>query len=566
MNYHATTTYEPSTTPLGRDTNDINSIMDKTNNTTPLSAIKSQLQLIHTQLLQHPNPDIDLNSGICAQLNQLNQELIDLALEFEFLQNYSKSQQDQLNNQRELDLQRREFILKTKAHEQQVEMDKKLLEIEHRELQLQKQELALLTSTHTHASQQQSQLQQRSSDLFIQKHHENTETCEKGTEMIQNDTNQRPDNNLATKQYSTMMIDFRSNKSNDVNIFHTNYINYNVMMLNNNISPNNNDTTNNNYHTTGKTVPTDNNNNTNTPLLTINQSHEIPFRNTPLLPSATLSELENTMNSKFDHISGQFDQVYQFFSQLHDDYNAVKYLMDKNIIAQTEFNSKCREITNFDQKLCSIEKLQEIIANNKEFIRSEIKTIKDEERRSLDAQNDENDRQKRQKDQEEADRVQKHSQLELRISQILDSNVYAMKERLTMNKLDSIYVCFEFENLPNLVSTCSAWGDWCLDVVFYRWLALYNLPKQLKGLMDRIKKSKLFISSQSVLNGDWIQIQGDCAMLDMKTTTLYSFIKYGDNNTPFTRCNQYCGYCSGKGLSDIRTPRFLIRFKWEYYQ
>jgi hypothetical protein len=91
-----------------------------------------------------------------------------------------------------------------------------------------------------------------------------------------------------------------------------------------------------------------------------------------------------------------------------------------------------------------------------------------------------------------------------------------------------------------------------------------DLEYHFKSLKSTIEQSKLFISSPSVLDGEWIQIQGDGAVVDMNTEKLSSFLKPGDEAIPYTGCDLRCRYCKGKGLHGHLTQlRHLIKFKWE---
>jgi hypothetical protein len=106
-----------------------------------------------------------------------------------------------------------------------------------------------------------------------------------------------------------------------------------------------------------------------------------------------------------------------------------------------------------------------------------------------------------------------------------------------------------------------AWSGGSLDQVFYSWLVDKYLPHHLKPLESTIKKSKLYISSKSVLNGEWIQIQGEGAVLDINKQQLFSFLKPGDESIKYTGCDQHCASeRKGNGFGDKQTQiRHLIR-------
>jgi hypothetical protein len=71
-----------------------------------------------------------------------------------------------------------------------------------------------------------------------------------------------------------------------------------------------------------------------------------------------------------------------------------------------------------------------------------------------------------------------------------------------------IPVCVEFINIPGATQSCWDWSDWNLSK-FIKDLINNRLPQHLKDHEDQIKSGKLFVSTKSVLNGEWIQIQGD---------------------------------------------------------
>jgi hypothetical protein len=124
------------------------------------------------------------------------------------------------------------------------------------------------------------------------------------------------------------------------------------------------------------------------------------------------------------------------------------------------------------------------------------------------------------------------------------------------------YISFQFENLPGVKMECGVRSDAFLYERFYSDLIDDYLRHHLRPLKSTIIKSKLFISSKSVLDGEWVQIQGDGAVLEMKNERLYSFIKPGDDLIPYTECDQHCGNCDGLAGKTIQL-RHLIKFKWE---
>jgi glycerophosphoryl diester phosphodiesterase len=156
----------------------------------------------------------------------------------------------------------------------------------------------------------------------------------------------------------------------------------------------------------------------------------------------------------------------------------------------------------------------------------------------------------------ESKRVEK---LKQELYTILKSN-----NQLTKQTKQSQYISFELENLPGVKMECPPWGHYSLYDLFYSRLVDIYLPHHLNPLKATIEQSKLFISSKSVLDGDWIQIRGDGAVLDMNKETVYSFIKPGDESIPYTGCDQNCWNCKGKGFDGHRTQlRHVIKFKWE---
>jgi hypothetical protein len=150
----------------------------------------------------------------------------------------------------------------------------------------------------------------------------------------------------------------------------------------------------------------------------------------------------------------------------------------------------------------------------------------------------------------EQQRVQKIKQ---QLAPILKSN-----HQLTEDMKTS-YPSFQFENLPGVKHECGSWDNPTLYKSFYFHLVSDYLSHHLKPLKSTIKQSKLFISSKSVLDGEWIQIQGDGAVLDMSTETLYSFMKPGDESIPYTECDEHCTICNGKGFDGNKAKlRHLI--------
>jgi gas vesicle protein len=129
------------------------------------------------------------------------------------------------------------------------------------------------------------------------------------------------------------------------------------------------------------------------------------------------------------------DQVYQIFNQLHNDYDAVKYLVDQHITTQEQYNNK---LTEFNTKQQQLEQLESAIRQFQSEMIVEIQRTKTEVPNQVKKV------------------LLEHLQFEQQVKQL--STILTSNRKLsTTNQNPSI--SFQFENLPELRMECASWSD-----------------------------------------------------------------------------------------------------------
>ena len=126
------------------------------------------------------------------------------------------------------------------------------------------------------------------------------------------------------------------------------------------------------------------------------------------------------------------------------------------------------------------------------------------------------------------------------------------------------WICFEFENLPGIRKSCGHWGPYSFDSILQTSFGGLSL---LDPYLDEIRAGKLFISSPSVLGGEWIQVHGEGTLLEPTTTTIHGFLRQGDERIiPDLTCDcRYVQDCWVKHPRGSIPKVFLIKVKWRSF-
>jgi hypothetical protein len=263
----------------------------------------------------------------------------------------------------------------------------------------------------------------------------------------------------------------------------------------------------------------------------------------------------------------------------------MKYLVQQNTRTQEEFNQHLATINNKQQELVNVNNKISALENNKNeeltkvnnkisaletkqtTTQTKIELIEKSSPTYQLLENKVDNLQTQHNDMYEVFQVQqaKRNKKIEQIKTIFEANEKSCDDFVKTKPIDkaSIPIYVEFTNVQQAKQACMSWGD-CELSEWLDYIIDIEIPQHLKPHKDEIKLSKLFVSAKSVLNGEWIQIQGLEKLIDINTITLFQLCRDGDNTQSF-KCIPDCTNknCPSKGGTISLGPRHHIKFKWQ---
>ena len=102
------------------------------------------------------------------------------------------------------------------------------------------------------------------------------------------------------------------------------------------------------------------------------------------------------------------------------------------------------------------------------------------------------------------------------------------------------------------------WSNKSIDAHLYIYMPQY-FPNDNKAgrLPTRTSGHKVYMSSKDVLNGDWVQIVGDGAEIDAKTTRLFEFLDHTQFHGDLTAIDQ------SEAEFGPQSFNYTIKTQWE---